>query len=144
MKKRTMRAFALGLLVATSFIGVSYYHSAPDAPTEAEVQAFLEQRGLVAIAKSEYDQLRRDRQTSAEQPAARPAKTVYIYRLVIQKGDTPETFAKELEAAGIIQSARTFREYLQQHGLTRSIRPGAYNVRSDMDYAAISRLIAKP
>ncbi|KFL15925.1 aminodeoxychorismate lyase [Geobacillus stearothermophilus] len=144
MKKRTMRAFALGLLVATSFIGVSYYHSAPDAPTEAEVQAFLEQRGLVAIAKSEYDQLRRDRQTSAEQPAAQPAKTVYIYRLVIQKGDTPETFAKELEAAGIIQSARTFREYLQQHGLTRSIRPGAYNVRSDMDYAAIGRLIAKP
>lgn len=144
MKKRTMRAFALGLLVATSFIGVSYYHSAPDAPTEAEVQAFLEQRGLVAIAKSEYDQLRRGRQTSAEQPAARPAKTVYIYRLVIQKGDTPETFAKELEAAGIIQSARTFREYLQQHGLTRSIRPGAYNVRSDMDYAATSRLIAKP
>lgn len=144
MKKRTMRAFALGLLVATSFIGVSYYHSAPDAPTEAEVQAFLEQRGLVAIAKSEYDQLRRGQQTSAEQPAAQPAKTVYIYRLVIQKGDTPETFAKELEAAGIIQSARTFREYLQQHGLTRSIRPGAYNVRSDMDYAAISRLIAKP
>ncbi|OQP05803.1 aminodeoxychorismate lyase [Geobacillus sp. 46C-IIa] len=145
MRKRTMRSFAFGLLVSTSLIGAAYYTSPPAAPTEADVEAFLEQHGLVAVAKDEYDKLVSNQpKAPAEQPPKQSVQIVYVYRLVIEKGDTPEAFAKELEAARIIDSARSFNDYLQKHGLTRSIRPGAYNVRSDMDYAAISRLIASP
>ncbi|AGT32793.1 aminodeoxychorismate lyase [Geobacillus genomosp. 3] len=145
MRKRTMRSFAFGLLVSTSLIGTAYYTSPPAAPTETDVEAFLEQHGLVAVAKDEYDKLlNAQSKAPAEQPSKQSVQTVYVYRLVIEKGDTPEAFAKELEAAGIIQSARSFNDYLKQHGLTRSIRPGTYNVRSDMDFAAISRLIARP
>ncbi|EQB95041.1 aminodeoxychorismate lyase [Geobacillus sp. A8] len=149
MNKRSMRSFALGLLVSTALIGASYYASPPAAPTEAEVKAFLKQHGLVAVAKEEYDRLRSAQPNAAPKAASKQmsepsGQTVYVYRLVIQKGDTPETFARELEEAGIVQSARAFNDYLEQHGLTRSIRPGVYNVRSDMDYAAIGRLIAEP
>ncbi|MFC0296969.1 endolytic transglycosylase MltG [Geobacillus jurassicus] len=149
MNKRSIRSFAFGLLLSTSLIGASYYASPPAAPTEAEVKAFLKQHGLVAVAKEEYDKLRSaqpnvDPKAPAKQTSEPSVQTVYVYRLVIKKGDTPETFARELEEAGIIPSARAFNDYLEQHGLTRSIRPGAYNVRSDMDYAAIGRLIAKP
>ncbi|NNU84496.1 aminodeoxychorismate lyase [Geobacillus sp. BMUD] len=149
MNKRLMRSFALGLLVSAALIGASYYVSPPAAPTETEVKTFLKQHGLVAVAKEEYDRLRSAQSNTAPKASAKQmsqpsVQTVYVYRLVIKKGDAPETFARELEEAGIIQSAHTFNDYLEQHGLTRSIRPGVYNVRSDMDYAAIGRLIAKP
>ncbi|WP_445612704.1 aminodeoxychorismate lyase [Geobacillus sp. YF-1] len=145
MRKRTMRSFALGLLASASLIGAAYYLSPPTPPTEQEVKAFLKQHGLIAIAKDEYDQLRRTGRKVAATPTPKPSRqTVYVYRLVIEKGDTPESFAKELESAGVIDSARSFNDYLQQRGLARSIRPGTYTVRSDMDYAAISRLIAGP
>ncbi|AGE23041.1 MULTISPECIES: endolytic transglycosylase MltG [Geobacillus] len=149
MNKRSMRSFALGLLASTALIGASYYASPPAAPTEAEIKTFLKQHGLVAVAKEEYDRLRSAQPNAAPKAASKQmsepsGQTVYVYRLVIQKGDTPETFARELEEAGIVQSARAFNDYLEQHGLTRSIRPGVYNVRSDMDYAAIGRLIAEP
>jgi len=145
MRKRTMRSFSLGLLVSTSLIGAAYYMSPPAAPTEADVEAYLQRHELVAIEKTEYDKLLSAQpKAPSEQPPKQSVQTVYVYRLVIEKGDTPEAFAKELEAARIIDSARSFNDYLQKQGLAHSIRPGAYNVRSDMDYAAISRLIASP
>ena len=145
MRKRTIRSFAFGLLVSTSIIGAAYYTSPPPESTDVDVKAYLQQHELVAVTKDEYDKLLSTQsKASVEQPPKHSVQTVYVYRLVIEKGDTPEAFAKELEAAHIIDSARSFNDYLQKRGLAHLIRPGAYNVRSDMDYAAISRLITSP
>jgi cell division protein YceG involved in septum cleavage len=66
---------------------------------------------------------------------------VFVYSLTIQKGDVPNDFAQKLENAHIINDADALVAYLQTHGLTRYIRPGTYQVHSDMSYEEISKLI---
>ncbi|QPA30080.1 aminodeoxychorismate lyase [Thermaerobacillus caldiproteolyticus] len=145
MNRAVIRAFSIGLLLATAIIGTVYY-SQPHTLTKSQLNSELNDQGLVAIPKKEYEHLKemskRSKQPSSPSPAmSSQLKTVHIYRLVIKKGDVPAQFAKELEAAQIIPSAKAFMNYLEQHQLTHEIRIGTYEVRSDMSYENIGNII---
>jgi hypothetical protein len=145
MNKGIIRAFALGMLLATSVLGTAYYNASPHL-TKKELEAHAQKQQLVLLSKTEYESLRaaatRKAQPSAPKaPKTEPPKTVHVYRLVIRQGDVPAKFAKELEQANIIADAKKLTGYLEARGLTRSIRPGAYDVRSDMSYEEIARIL---
>jgi hypothetical protein len=141
--KQTIRAAALGMLFATSVMGTAYYIE-PKTLTKAKLDDVLEKEGLVAIRESEYKKLieaaKKKQSTLAPTHPSSP-KTVFVYSLTIQKGDVPNDFAQKLENAHIISDADALVAYLQTHGLTRYIRPGTYQVHSDMSYEEISKLI---
>jgi hypothetical protein len=141
--KQTIRAAALGMLFATSVMGTAYYIE-PKTLTKAKLDDVLEKEGLVAIRESEYKKLieaaKKKQSTLAPINPSSP-KTVFVYSLTIQKGDVPNDFAQKLENAHIISDADALVAYLQTHGLTRYIRPGTYQVHSDMSYEEISKLI---
>lgn len=142
--KKEIRAFALGMLLSTSILGVVYYQSDHEQPlTEAQVEAYLKNHHKIALSNTQYTALQEKANEANKQPkqAAPNAATIHIYHLVIEKGDVPAKFAKELEAANIIADADALTSYLETHQLTRAIRPGTYEIRSDMSYEQIAAML---
>jgi predicted nucleotide-binding protein (sugar kinase/HSP70/actin superfamily) len=157
MNKASIRAFAFGILLATSAIGSVYYLSQPLQLTENEVSSYLQKNALIAVSVKEYEQLqelkkneqqeREKKQTNQQNSQPQEdrqgiiEKTVYAYRLVISRGKTPTDISRELEEAKVINDAASFTRYLEKHNLTRKIRIGTYNVNSNMSNEELSRII---
>ncbi|ANB56257.1 yceG-like family protein [Anoxybacillus sp. B7M1] len=143
MNREAIRGFALGMLLSTSIIGIIYYQQ-PVKSTKAQLDAYLQKNELVVLAKTEYQALKKAAETKAQAASPKttaPPATIRIYRLVINKGDVPTKFAKELEEAKIISDDQALTNYLNAHQLTGQIRPGTYEIRSDMKYEEIARMI---
>ncbi|WP_461200588.1 endolytic transglycosylase MltG [Anoxybacillus sp. TBDG-1] len=137
--KRTTRAFAAGMLFATTILAIVHY-------------ATDKQRQNDAISQKQYEQLITERDELAEKleklkketkKATPPPKETYIYTLTIAKGEASQDIASRLEQAHIIDNAQSFLTYLHTHHLTRALRPGTYVVTSDMSYEQIARNITK-
>ncbi|RAK22396.1 YceG-like family protein [Anoxybacillus vitaminiphilus] len=153
MDKTAIRAFAIGMLLATAVIGSIYYYSKPAELTETEIYSYLQKKGLIAISEKEYNQLKEAKQQSQAISAnkqVKPAqknmdkpKTIYSYQLVIDKGKTAAEIAKELEDAKVIKDAAAFIKYLKDHDLTRKIREGTYHVNSNMNHEELSKMMTK-
>jgi len=142
--KREIRAFALGMLLSTSILGVVYYQADKQQPlTKAQVDAYLQKQHKIALSNAQYTALKEKANKASERPKQDTPNitTVHIYHLVIEKGDVPAKFAKELEAANIIADADALTSYLETHQLTRAIRPGTYEIRSDMSYEQIAAML---
>jgi len=142
--KREMRAFALGMLLSTSILGVVYYKE-PQKLTKAQVDAYLQKNNEIALSEAQYNALKEKASKATERAKQDTPNTtiVHIYHLVIEKGDVPAKFAKELEAAKIIADADALTAYLEKNNLTRAVRPGTYEIRSDMSYEQIAAMLAK-
>ena len=61
--------------------------------------------------------------------------------IVIQKGATSYSVSKDLETAGLIENAKTFDRYLCDEGYSKSIRAGAYTIKSGESEAEIAKII---
>lgn len=59
----------------------------------------------------------------------------------IQKGATSYSVSKDLEDAGLIESAKTFDQYLCDQGYSKSIRAGVYTIKSGESEAEIAKII---
>jgi hypothetical protein len=151
MDRTAIRAFAIGMLLATAVIGSIYYYSKPAKLTETDIHSYLQKKGLVAISAKEYKQLKEAQQQShSANKQVKPAQknmdkpeTIYSYQLVIDKGKTAAEIAKELETAQVIKDAATFVKYLKDRDLTRKIREGTYHVHSNMNYEELSKMITE-
>jgi hypothetical protein len=153
MDRITIRTFAIGMLLATAVIGSIYYYSKPAKLTETDIHSYLQEKGLIAISTKEYKQLKEAKQQLQSNSANKQVKlaqknidkpeTIYSYQLVIDKGKTASEIAKELEGAQVINDAVTFIKYLRDHGLTRKIRGGTYQVNSNMNHEELSKMITK-
>ncbi len=131
--KRTTRAFAAGMLFATTTLAIVHYIT-------------NEQRQNDAISQKQYEQLITERNELAEKLEKLKKETkreTYIYTLTIAKGEASRDIARRLEQARIIDNAQSFLTYLDTHHLTRALRPGTYVVTSDMSYEQIARNITK-
>lgn len=144
--KKEIRAFALGMLLSTSILGVVYYQADKQQPlTKAQVDAYLQKHHKIALSNAQYAALQEKANKANKQtkPVAPNTTPVHIYHLVIETGDVPAKFAKELETAKVIADATALTSYLETHQLTRAIRPGTYEIRSDMSYEQIAAMITK-
>ncbi|ANB61107.1 endolytic transglycosylase MltG [Anoxybacteroides amylolyticum] len=142
--KKEIRTFALGMLLSTSILGVVYYQYDKQQPlTQSQVEAYLKKHHEIALSNAQYHALQ-EKANKANKQAKQGTPnitTVHIYHLVIEKGDVPAKFAKKLETAKIIADADTLTSYLETHQLTRAIRPGTYEIRSDMSYEQIAAIL---
>ena len=59
----------------------------------------------------------------------------------IPKGATSYSVSKELEAVGLIESAKAFDKYLCDQGYSKSIRAGVYTIKSGESEAEIAKII---
>jgi hypothetical protein len=155
MDRTAIRAFAIGILLATAIIGSIYYYAKPAELTETDVNSYLQKKGLIAISIKEYKQLKEAKQQLQSNSANKQVnqakqnmdkdkeETIYSYQLVINMGKTAAEIAKELEKAHVIKDAEAFIKYLTDHRLTRKIRRGTYNVNSKMSHEELSKIITK-
>jgi len=61
--------------------------------------------------------------------------------IVIAEGD-PSSFAtNQLQNQGIIESASEFNDFLEENGYTVRLRPGSYEVSSDMTFQEIATIL---
>ncbi|EAG7449197.1 TPA: endolytic transglycosylase MltG, partial [Listeria monocytogenes] len=72
---------------------------------------------------------------------AEEAKKVKSYTLKISKGDPSSKAGDELQANGIIKSASDFDKYLRDNDYEKYIRDGSYNLKSDMSYETIAKIL---
>ncbi|AXM89812.1 aminodeoxychorismate lyase [Anoxybacillus ayderensis] len=137
--KRTTRAFAAGILFATTILGIVYYTNhkqlQPNKISEKQYEQLVAERNELANA---LEKLKKE--TKKTTPSQ---KQTYIYTLTIAKGEASRDIAKRLQQAHIIDDAQSFLTYLDAHQLTRAVRPGTYVITSDMSYEQIARKITK-
>lgn len=137
--RRTTRAFAAGILFATTILAIVHYTNDKQKQNDAISQQQYEQ--LVAERNQLADALEK---LKKEKEKTTPSqKETYIYTLTIAKGEASRDIANRLEQAHIIDDAQSFLTYLGTHQLTRAVRPGTYVVTSDMSYKQIARKITK-
>ncbi|PIC03801.1 aminodeoxychorismate lyase [Anoxybacillus flavithermus] len=137
--KRTTRAFATGILFATTILAIIYYTNhkqlQPNKISEKQYEQLMAERNELAHA---LEKLKKE-----TKKATPPQKETYIYTLTIAKGEASQDIARRLEQARIIDNAQSFLTYLDTHHLTRALRPGTYIVTSDMSYEQIAQNITK-
>ncbi|WP_163150919.1 endolytic transglycosylase MltG [Anoxybacillus sp. MB8] len=137
--KRTTRAFAAGILFATTIFAIVYYTNHKQLQhnkiSEKQYEQLVAERNELANA---LEKLKKE--TKKTTPSQ---KQTYIYTLTIAKGEASRDIAKRLQQAHIIDDAQSFLTYLDAHQLTRAVRPGTYVITSDMSYEQIARKITK-
>ncbi|MGG6431227.1 endolytic transglycosylase MltG [Anoxybacillus sp. D401a] len=141
--KRTTRAFAAGILFATTIIATMYYtnhnQSKNNTVNEKQYEQLIAERNELADA---LEKLKKELKKETEKTTP-PQKETYIYTLTIEKGEASRDIAERLQQAHIIDDAQSFLTYLDAHQLTRAIRPGTYVITNDMSYEQIARQITK-
>lgn len=160
MNKRTVRAFALGILFAAVFLGAHTYIFGKDSkPSVEEAKAVLEEQGFIVSTKSEDEKISKEKAPATEeeertkkedkaeeQPEEKKnteAERVITYQLEIQGGMNTEEIASILEREKIIDDQHRFEEYLIEHEYNTKVQIGKFELNSKMDYEEISRIITK-
>lgn len=62
---------------------------------------------------------------------------------VVRNGLLSSSVAKEMQAAGIIDSADAFDEYVEKNGYGRKVRSGTYKIPDGADYETIAKIITR-
>ena len=148
MTSKSMRSFAGGLIVAASICGAVYFSGPSEAtgkqtvekPSEAEMKSLLTSSGYVIQTEEEW----REQLAAVEVVEERNAgKETIIYQtmLSVSKGMTSIDVGKALERANIIESGMDFFNEVEKRGLSKGLRPGTYEIKSEMTLEEIISII---
>lgn len=150
--KQTIRTFALGLLTATTVLGVTYFMEAPSPETSKpltieEMMAEVERRGYEVLSNQEFAALQseptpRDAPETTEKDQDNPeTEKVYVYSLDIVQGTTSDDISRKLAEAGIIEQASDLEQYMSVNDYSRFIQVGQATINSDMSLNQIAKAI---
>ncbi|WP_062104680.1 MltG/YceG/YrrL family protein [Bacillus niameyensis] len=154
MDKRTTRAFASGLLLASLFLIGHNSLSKPSSTEKSEPSRV----GYVEITKKEYEQIKSEtkewqtkyeklaseKKTAKKADSASDEKTIQeSFQLTISEGMTSKEISNELEEAGLIEDAENFNDYLADQDLQRYLQIGSFELKTGMTYKEIAEIIAK-
>ncbi|WP_028273697.1 hypothetical protein [Atopococcus tabaci] len=165
LDKTALRFLALGFFVSAILLSV-YGVLSPGSSLSAEEQSYkVRYEELVAETNSSSDSA-----SVAEQPADSSNEPVESTEdssadvtdssedvqeepekenntdaistvIVIEQGD-PSSFAStQLQNQGIVESAIEFNNFLENNNYTGSLRPGSYEVNSEMSFEEIARTL---
>lgn len=161
MNKRSTRAFALGILVSVSMIGIIYFSMDEKKTVELTAEnakAMLANDGYVVLTKDKYRQMEKTIAVAAEQanitkpPQEETTKVPEekeekedntTLKLEIITGTVPRDIALKLEKETIIDDANQFELYLEDNGLSKKIQLGTYELKAGMSYEEIAKIITK-
>lgn len=155
MNKRNTRAFAIGILVSVCIIG-SFYFSAlkKEMPVDLSIEnakALLADHGFIVLTKEKYQEIEKanndkpKKTETIEQPASPPKSTeaAVAYTLEIIGGMVSHDIAVMLEKEKIIDDADQFETYLEENGYSKRIQLGSFELKSDLSYKQIAKIITK-
>ena len=66
-----------------------------------------------------------------------------VVTIVIKEGQPSSILAKQLESEGLIENALDFDTYLEKQNAATKIRPGSYEIDSDMNFDQIINVLLK-
>ena len=154
MTSNSIRSFAFGILIAAGVCGLVYF----TAPNEAngnkesdtkkvvetaspeEMKKSLEDQGYIIHTTEEWNNVVSN-SLEKEEGNKRQAKKKLIYRTMISvsSGMTSIDVGDILKQTGIIDDSFAFSKEVENRGLSSGLKPGIYEVNSEM---SLDELIA--
>lgn len=80
-------------------------------------------------------------ESNEDEDSSEESDDVTEVEITLEDGAPPSNISDALEDAGIIDDARDFNDYLEDNDLSGSVKPGTYEVDSEMSYSEISDII---
>ncbi len=128
--------------------------AAPVPTTVPTISAVGSGAGVTGEETAQPQQTQQPAQPAAVPTDAPPATTEKVAdsgkkpktsgtKFTVRGGLTSATVAREMEEAGIIDSAEAMDEYMEKNGFSRKIRAGEYTIPKGASYAQIARIITK-
>ncbi|WP_285766148.1 endolytic transglycosylase MltG [Peribacillus sp. SI8-4] len=158
MTSKSLRSFASGLIVAAGLCGAVYFFGPGEATgtseklSEDEMKDSLTSKGYVIHSEKEWeDQIAEAESIKEQMDAAKAAETEkeskekIVYRTVLRvsKGSTSIDVGKDLQKAKVIKNANAFSKEVEKKGKANGLRPGTYEVDSEMTTEKIISIIFK-
>lgn len=138
--KSGLRGFAAGIFFSTAVLSIAYYSEGPKKPASVQAESVKAQNPTTQPIK----EIKMPQGSSTAAAPVKPPQDVYTYRLVIERGMSPEEAAKKLEEARIIQDDKVLVKYLNDFSLMGSVRYGTYELNSSMKIQEIAKIITTP
>lgn len=91
-------------------------------------------------AADDEDQSENAEEDSSEEEEE-PEEEIITATIVINDGQPSSVAANQLEDQGIIDNSSDFDQYLEENDFANLVRPGSYEVSSDMDYEEIANIL---
>ncbi len=160
MNKRSIRSFALGILLSVSLIGIFYFleekNPVQEPIREQEAKSFLEEQGFIILTKEQFNELESsveeaketEKQFKTEQES-KPEETDETtindttMKLEIISGMVSHDIASLLKKNKIIDDANQFETYLEENGYSKRIQLGVFELKTGMSYKEIAKIITK-
>ncbi|WNS74302.1 hypothetical protein RRV45_15435 [Bacillus sp. DTU_2020_1000418_1_SI_GHA_SEK_038] len=155
MNKRNTRAFAFGIIVSVCIIGSFYFSDMKeDNPEELIIEnakALLAEHGYVVLKKDQFHEKEKENieepknTEPPKQPSSTPksAEAVTVYTLEIISGMVSHDIAVMLEKEEMIDDAVQFETYLEENGYSKRLQLGSFELKADMSYKQIAKIITK-
>lgn len=159
MRTNLLSSFAAGILIATTICGAVYFSDKGDTPkksdkiivkqtsaqpSETDMKNKLSSVGYVVQTKAEYDKTINDAKTAAQKGTA-PDGNKPVTRVVlnVSKGMTSIDIGRALQKANMVPDAYKFSKDIEGKGLEKKLRPGVFEVDSNMTYDQVVSTIFK-
>ncbi|KKI88608.1 hypothetical protein WQ54_30920 [Bacillus sp. SA1-12] len=167
MSKTGFRAFAAGMIVATSVLGGTYLISDNKSAsadeenkkvTQKDIESYLTSNGKIALTTGEYEELLAAKDKAVQQPAENntqqkestptetseePKKEVIKYNLVVRSGMTTSEISDLLEQNGIIDDSFNFDQFLIKGKYHQRIQLGTFAVQRGMTFQQLADALTR-
>jgi hypothetical protein len=155
MNSNSMRSFAGGLIVAASICGAVYFlgpseEKSIDTAEDKEIvsvdemKSLLSAEGYVIHTEEEWNEqitaAKTDNKGNKEQEEI-VEKVVYSTMLSVSSGMTSIDVGRALEQTNIIDNAFAFSKEIEKRGLSNELRPGMFEIQSEMSLDEIISVI---
>lgn len=145
MIKEMLRGIGIGCLLAG---GILYFvqQQPSDGTLQKQLAASQEQ---VTILKeqlatsqtlSRKDTIIKPEEEQETIPEENETEEIVVKDYTVKSGITPAKLSRELENEKLIDDAKEFELYIIENEYTRKIKPGTYELRSDMRFPEIARI----
>jgi hypothetical protein len=168
MKAKTIRSFAAGLMLASAVCGAVYFFGPSkvvstqtteiNPPTKDEMRESLISDGYIVMTEEEWaeelasveaakmeeaEQATDKKEEKQDQPAE--GKEVIVYRTVLNvaSGMTSIDVGNALVKGKIIDNAKAFFDEVEKRGLANDLRPGTFELDSEMSMDEVMNTIFK-
>ncbi|MCJ7842203.1 endolytic transglycosylase MltG [Lederbergia sp. NSJ-179] len=156
MSAKSMRSFAMGLMIAACACGVVYY-STPNNETNAKVEekpsvedmkSMLTSEGYVIHTEEEWEEqlaaMKKAKENVPEEPKEKPKeKIVYHAIITVTEGMTSIDVGEALQKAHIIDKKMDFVNEVEKRKLSGKLRPGTYEVNDQMKFDEVISVFFK-
>lgn len=166
MSKPALRYLALGFLVSAIVLAgyrLFFYDAqsiaSEDKPTEETVlskeEATYKEKYEALLAETEVANLEKETaasesDTAEEEATSESAESAASessepsekkITVIINEGDPSSVASQQLQEQGLIEDAFDFDGFLEDNGYAALIRPGSYDVSSEMDYDQLASVL---